>query len=636
MHPLLGRGGVLEPSPYGYADPALNDEAQRLPIEALVDRLQYPTLGCPALLPVGWVLRVAVSLPEGVHHKSTYLSLVDRHRGGGERLLFPEWWSEVYHHGPAGRHGRRFTWQLHVRLFDVPPGLYDLALTSQVGRETQPNAVRIYERIHGRERVCLCSDLRFHREDAERVRRFVDRMNARDDLAWIALLGDVCQNGPRSGHETLRRAAAAQPGPVTTRYTHEYPAVARELARLTTPIFILPGDCDGMAEYDGHAAGTPTEVEHGPDPANNVAYDGLHYFQRTFGPLYWGFDWHRTRYVGFNSYALPRHHRIASHGVARNRGGWFGSPQVSRLSCVEVGDSNARDMSLVCLLHHDPRGAVYKDRFGRYEALRPSVRERLVQDALADLMSHAPGPPGRRPRQVFMRPADQPLDQHPMRQLLTELMYSRRCMVFAGNSGEFSADVYPYGEDIMRPRRREAGEPARKWGLFEPLFRRSPAPRVGVVEPDDVQNMSPETAASGTGGPYRSAARTEPSLGPALIAGLTERLADGDLAGALAAVDGRPSEQAREAIALAVTRLAERSPDRALYSTDARRWKFFSNGSVRFVHLDRLGLDELRGSGEDDCGYEIADLRDGRPVSLQRVRLETGAVRDTVILDPDV
>lgn len=69
MDKLPGRCGVLEPSPYGYADPALNDEAQSLPIEALVDRLQYPTLGCPALLPVGWVPRVAVSLPEGVHRK---------------------------------------------------------------------------------------------------------------------------------------------------------------------------------------------------------------------------------------------------------------------------------------------------------------------------------------------------------------------------------------------------------------------------------------------------------------------------------------------------------------------------------------------------------------------------------------
>ena len=49
-----------------------------------------------------------------------------------------------------------------------------------------------------------------------------------------------------------------------------------------------------MAANDLYGEGNPSTVYLGHDPQNHIAYDGLHYFRRTFGPLYHSFRWHNT------------------------------------------------------------------------------------------------------------------------------------------------------------------------------------------------------------------------------------------------------------------------------------------------------------------------------------------------------
>lgn len=62
-------------------------------------------------------------------------------------------------------------------------------------------------------------DPQYHLENAHCLERFVERMNARDDIAWIALIGDVCDNAVRGRDEPPAARVGRQAGacPLTTR-----------------------------------------------------------------------------------------------------------------------------------------------------------------------------------------------------------------------------------------------------------------------------------------------------------------------------------------------------------------------------------------------------------------------------------
>ena len=69
-----------------YADPAINDEAQTLPIGRVVDCIHYPTLGCPALLTpeqAGLVQHFQMVADRGLRERQRFDQIADTSLAAG-------------------------------------------------------------------------------------------------------------------------------------------------------------------------------------------------------------------------------------------------------------------------------------------------------------------------------------------------------------------------------------------------------------------------------------------------------------------------------------------------------------------------------------------------------------------------
>ncbi len=554
-----------------YADPAVNDESQSVPICAFVDRVQYPTLGCPALLTADRPLSVLVSLPSGEAPESVTLALVDRHGAGAVLPLSLAAAPEAIGAGPAGRTGQRVLHQLTISLEDKPPGLYDLRVRTGSVEETQPNAVRIYAQITGRERVLYCGDSQFNVDNALCLERWIDRVNELPDVAWIALVGDVCDNGVMSPMNLIRLSARAGRGPVRAYYQDEYPGARSRLARLNKPVLLVPGNHDGMVAYEDYALGEPTDVYLGPDPKNPVAYDGLHHFRRTFGPLYFGFDWHRTRYLATNTFELERHQRLGYHAVVTNWGGWMRPEQVDWLK-GELSSATSRGLHKVAFCHHDPRGGCMGTRLGAYSELRPFDLEGVV-DIVAAYLRYAVGHT-RSWQQEWMRWQGLPAGANPVREVLAALLEHRVWAVVMGHDNENWIDSYPEGADIFRVKPRRVDYPA-------------------ALQVD------------------ADAAREARDL-----------LRAGDLGALDALLSPRPPEEASAVLEKAIELLEARGyfqPTVAFAPGEIEAWDLRARAPIHFTHVDDIGAYKHRKESDFGAyGYVVAELDEGRPVSVQR------------------
>ena len=584
---------MLPTSQLHYADPAVNDEAQRLPITPFVDRIHYPTLGCPALLQSGATLVVLVSLPEGADPTALDLSLVDRHGSTGQTPLRRLGEPTSFGAGPEGKTGRRVLHRIECGTESITPRLYDLALESDGSREVQPNAVRIYAAITGDERVVFCGDSQFNVDNAHCLARFVDRMNALDDVAWIALIGDVCDNGVKSELNILRLGAFARPGPVHSYYAEEYPRAAQELARLNKPIVLVPGNHDGMVAYENYAEGAPTTTYLGPDPLNEVAYDGLHHYRRTFGPLYFAFDWGKTRYLCTNTFELDRHQRLGYHAIVANWGGFMREEQVRWLE-NELRDADARGSHKVVLMHHDPRGGSLGKNLGYYKDFRPYTYKGTADIVVAYLRYLALNViTGQRWQQEWMRWPAESLSRHPARELLSLLVDARVSAVLMGHDNECWIDEYFEGDSIfrfVRPAVEYAGAPAKP-------------------------------------------------VDPELVRDVADLLEGRELDEALRALEGKNAAEAEETLRKAVARLDAQNkfaPLAAYAPGEVEAWNLVAKAPLRFVHVDDVGAYEHGTEADFEAyGYVLATLHEGRPISLQRVDLSTGKSRPPIPLEDE-
>lgn len=552
-----------------YADPLLN--VQNCFLHALIDHVQYPTLGCPALVTPERALRIVVSLPPAVEAGDVAVTLIDRHGGGTEHrsqaLQPPEFIS-------LGPEGQRKLWLLRHDLHGTPHRLFDLHVSWPGGAEMQYNAVRVFAQITGTERVVFSGDSQYHVDNKVCLQRFIERLNADRDIAWVALAGDACDNGVRSPWNLIQLGASAHAGaPIVHYYEQEFLEVHVALRNLRHPIVIVPGNHDGMCAYDGYDTGQSTGIYLGPDPSNQVAYDGLHHFRRTFGPLYFHFDWGGTRYLAANSFELDRHHRLGYHAIIANWGGWMQDEQIGWLGRA-LAEADALKLRKVVIMHHDPRGGSVAKRLGHYNLLRQytyTSRFELLQSYLGYLMSQG----FRHFQQEWMMQPFVPLAQHPVQKLLRLLLDHQVFAVIMGHDNENWIESYQPDADIFD------GQP--------PL----------VAFSTDEKPLPEELALA------RDAA---------------DLLADGDYGQVVGLLSSQSDEVKHRVLRLAVAQVKDRAgPPPSSYAVDAlRNWRLRVTSPIHFVHVDDIGAYEYgREAQMNKYGYVVAELEAGAPRRLQ-------------------
>jgi hypothetical protein len=567
----------IPPQQLFYAEASFNPQAK--PIEPLIDYIHYPTLGCPALLGPEARLQVLLSLPAQIEAKSVTFHLIDRHRQPSasfqvSRQEDPESISDL----PNGER-RLFRYWLGVE--GVPFALFDLQATWGGGGEVQFNAVRRYQVITGQEQVIFCGDAQYNVDNRICLQRFIECVN-RLDVAWIALIGDICDNGVKSPANLLRLAATAHSGPVTHYYRQEYGQSHELLRQLHHPVFVVPGNHDGMSANDSYQEGNPSEVVTGPDPMNKVAYDGLHHFRRTFGPLYFRLDWAGTRYLFTNSFELTRQQRLGYHAIVANWGGWMNQDQ---MDWFKLELETAPGKRQVILSHHDPRGGSMSNRLGYYYRFRPyefDQRWPILKAYLAYLLGH-----GRTMwQQEWMAPVKGALADHPVQHILRGLLDHQVWAVIMGHDNENWVDSYSEGDD---------------------LFKTKPTTHTYVF---------PEEADS--------------ELMDAILA----KLKQADYAGVATLLEAHDKKKGHTALSAALGEMERaEGPGKVMFAADpAKEWNLQVKSAIHFIHVDDVGGHNYDDESDfGDYGFVVAQLEGGAPVKVQSHRLSGGKGKEYIL-----
>ena len=563
-----------------YADPAAN--AQSLTFTAFVDHIHYPTLGCPAFLKPEAPLQLLLSLPAGMDPGGATVELSSRHTPavGVHRLSILNA-AESLGRGPDGA---RALWRVWVATDNVPAALFDVKVTCGGCEEVQYNAVRIYESITGTEPVILCGDPQYNVKNKICLERFIAQVNELD-VAWIAMAGDVVDCGVKSKRNIVLLAIKAGHHTVVHYYEREYREAHELLRQLRHPVRLIPGNHDGICAYKNYARGTATDVFVGPDPANEVAYDGLHHFRRTFGPLYHRFDWAGTRYICLNTFELDRHQRLGFHAIVSNWGGWMREEQIAWMES-ELKDASRQNMNKVIVAHHDLRGGCEGKQLGQYHKFRSYKLNnplRIMRSYLAYVFGDGRG----RWQQEWMTHAKSDLAQHPARRILTALLEHKVFAVIMGHDNVNWIDSYYQGDD---------------------LFATDPA-TIKYATRADVQD-------------------------DALVEELIDALDTEDGARLAELLERGDEDHLEAALTVALDELgrAEEHAERT-YSASAKEWGLDVGAAIHFVHVDDLGA--YKHSEEKHFsryGFVLASLVQGLPVEVQSVHTSGGQGRVTQLL----
>ncbi|MEW6369260.1 MAG: metallophosphoesterase [Acidobacteriota bacterium] len=561
----------IPPEQKFYADAFYNPQSK--PIASLIDFVHYPTLGCPALLGPEHHLQALMSLPVDVDCGGVGFRLVGRHeQPGGAFELQRQGAPEAVADGAGGA---RKLFRYRLRMDAAPFGLFDLRATIGSREETQYNAVRRYRTITGSEQVVFCGDSQYHVDNQICLERFIQRVNELD-VAWVAIIGDICDNGVKGWKNILKLAAGAQSGPVTHYYGNEYQRSHELLRNLRHPVVVVPGNHDGMSAYCNYDEGKPSGVFTGPDTLNTPEYDGLHHFRRTFGPLYFGFDWSGTRYLCNNTFELTRNQRLGYHAIVANWGGWM---RPGQLEWVRGELKTAKDQRKVMLMHHDPRGGSEGMDLGHYHRIRPYRFDRrwpILKAYLSYALRH-----GRTTwQQEWMAPEQGDLADHPVKGLLQAMLQSEVWAVIMGHDNENWVDSYFGGQDLFK----------------------TEASTIRFARRAQVQDNR-------------------------LVDDIVDHLESADYEALANLLDARDETIARAALSAALGELERQArPAEILFAENAaKQWGLDVKSAIHFVHVNDVGSYAYsRQSDFDDYGFVVASLDHGAPVQLQSHRISGG------------
>jgi 3',5'-cyclic AMP phosphodiesterase CpdA len=144
-------------------------------------------------------------------------------------------------------------------------------------------------------------------------------------------------------------------------YAFEYRTCYDILQQFDMPTYLVPGNHDGYIQ---------------------TGQDGLRFWERFFGPLYYSFDYGDIHFAGVNSYDWPTRSRHAVSYVAFN---WGGHVQEEQMAWITDDLDRHGDGFSAVMLHHNPLWETVNDSLlgngylGREELL--SVIDRHGVDA---------------------------------------------------------------------------------------------------------------------------------------------------------------------------------------------------------------------------------------------------------------
>jgi 3',5'-cyclic AMP phosphodiesterase CpdA len=561
-----------------YGDPKQN--VQSIPIEASIDHLQYPTLGCPELLRHGEPFTALLSLPTTVNAQSIKLALIDRH-GMGDRQPLAS--SGVAACGDE-RDGREI-YRITCNVDQIREGFYDIEATWDGGAEVQLNAVRIYDKLANR--IVICGDSQYNVKNTVCLENFIERMSY-VDADWIVMIGDVCDNGVKSYTNVACLAIEAPDAHVQCYYNKEYPGAHALLAKLDKPVFLVPGNHDGMVAYANNEVGQSTVEDKtvvGKDPKNEVAYDGLQHYRRTFGPTHYAFDWGNTRYFCLNTFELFRHDRLGFHCIVTN---WGGCMQEDQLSWLKDQLEAAAGMHKVVFMHHDPRGGDKGNNLGQLHAYRPYNLETTTDVIITYLnyfMDHKSFS-----QQEWMARKGENLDEHHLRRLAELLRDHKVESVFMGHDNKNWIDTHEQGENLFV----RSEEPL----AFDPLDEGQP--------------------------PVEQQIRLDKQV----VAAITTALEHDTLRETVAELKKLdPTLQNVDLLDEALRRGVQRYLEDEVGAYDfvdgnAASWDIRAEAAIHFVHVDDVGAYKHRWPWHfKNYGYVLAELDDGRPYEVTSFRM---------------
>lgn len=245
---------------------------------------------------------------------------------------------------------------------DTPPELYNITITIQTEGETysttQPRSVSIKKSISDSFTFIHLTD--FHIGDPRGLKE-----NPKETIGWKAarkVIEEVNLLQPDfvmiSGDLTFGQLYPFE-------YTVEYQKCYEILQEFDVPTFLCPGNHDGYVQ---------------------TGQDGLKFWEKTFGPLYYSFDYGDTHFLSVNSYDWSRRDRIGFSYLVFN---WGGSIQQEQMNWITKDISENLDAEqIIMMIHHNPLwdttgdSLLKKGYHGRDELLT-LIRTNMVDGVLA-------------------------------------------------------------------------------------------------------------------------------------------------------------------------------------------------------------------------------------------------------------
>jgi 3',5'-cyclic AMP phosphodiesterase CpdA len=114
-------------------------------------------------------------------------------------------------------------------------------------------------------------------------------------------------------------------------YSVEYKKCYEILQEFDVPTFLCPGNHDGYVQ---------------------TGQDGLKFWEETFGPLYYSFDYGDTHFLSVNSYDWSRRDRIGFSYLVFNWGGSIRQEQMNWIA--EDISENSDTEQTIMMMHHNP------------------------------------------------------------------------------------------------------------------------------------------------------------------------------------------------------------------------------------------------------------------------------------------
>jgi len=143
-------------------------------------------------------------------------------------------------------------------------------------------------------------------------------------------------------------------------YWNEYQSAVSWMRTLNFPVFTAVGNHDGFASYKAlNRKSTETNYRYSNTligkESQPVLYDGKHFWRKTFGPLYYSFDFGKWHFVVLDTYEFRRFFRNGYGFLVPNHGGWMTRQQIGWLE-MDLYAAARANKKIIMIGHHDPRG----------------------------------------------------------------------------------------------------------------------------------------------------------------------------------------------------------------------------------------------------------------------------------------